>query len=186
MSHSVSWFDRLRVERVVWSLDQRLYDLPRASRIATRREVRANLLTAARDVGTTEALRRIGSSSELAAGYLTAEFGDQPRPSWLAAALFLFTGMLVFTSILNEAALAFRDGILAADPTATGSYLWHGIPYLQTGVTVTLQAGQGSYTGGAMTPLAWVLWLGSAFLVGRLWRLPATWRRRRARAAAAA
>ena len=33
MPHNVSWFDRMRIERVVWMLDQRLYDLPRRSRI---------------------------------------------------------------------------------------------------------------------------------------------------------
>ena len=34
MPHSLTWFDRLRIERFVWTLDQRIYDLPRASRIA--------------------------------------------------------------------------------------------------------------------------------------------------------
>ena len=52
MARPFTWFDRLRIERVVWTLDQRLYDLPRAVRIAHRRELRENLLTAARDVGT--------------------------------------------------------------------------------------------------------------------------------------
>ena len=47
MDHRISWFERLRIEWVVWSLDQRLYDLPRRSRIEKRREVRANLITAA-------------------------------------------------------------------------------------------------------------------------------------------
>lgn len=57
----ISVLDRLRIERVVWSLDQRLYDLPTRSRIAKRREVRSNLLTAARDIGTAHALRNLGS-----------------------------------------------------------------------------------------------------------------------------
>ncbi len=48
MARPLTWFDRLRIERVVWTLDQRLYDLPRAARIAHRRELRQNLLTAAR------------------------------------------------------------------------------------------------------------------------------------------
>ncbi len=52
MSDALTWMDRLRIERVVWALDQRLYDLPRRSRIAKRREVRQNLLTAAQDIGT--------------------------------------------------------------------------------------------------------------------------------------
>ena len=52
MNRTLGWIDRLRIERVVWALDQRLYDLPRKSRIAKRREVRENLLTAAADIGT--------------------------------------------------------------------------------------------------------------------------------------
>ena len=68
MPHTVTWIDRLRIERVVWTLDQRLYDLPRRTRIETRREVRQNLLTGARDVGTTQALQNLGGSAELRTG----------------------------------------------------------------------------------------------------------------------
>ena len=79
MHHTVTWFDRLRIERVVWALDQRLYDLPRRTRIETRREVRQNLLTGAHDVGTTQALRNLGGSAELAHEYLSAAFGSTSR-----------------------------------------------------------------------------------------------------------
>jgi hypothetical protein len=68
MAHKLTWSDRLRIERVVWMLDQRLYDIPRESRIAHRREVRLNLLSAAQDIGTRDALRNIGTSAQLAAG----------------------------------------------------------------------------------------------------------------------
>jgi hypothetical protein len=57
MPYAVKWFDRIRIERLVWSLDQQIYDLPRGQRVAVRREVRANLLDAAHDVGAGEALR---------------------------------------------------------------------------------------------------------------------------------
>jgi hypothetical protein len=184
MSHTVTWIDRLRVERVVWALDQRLYDLPRKSRIAKRREVRENLLTAAHDVGTSDALRNLGNSRQLAAEYRSAEFGDAARPSWMAAALFLLTGQLVLTDLLAEAASAFGDGITAADPAASGTYTWHGIRYLQDTVTYTFVNGKGSSVGGAWTPFAWALWLVATVLVGRLWRVVSVWRRRRAVAAA--
>jgi hypothetical protein len=92
MQHTVTWFDRLRIERVVWTLDQRLYDLPRRTRIETRREVRQNLLTGARDVGTTQALRNLGDSAELAQEY-----------------------------IFTDAANAFASGITTAHPAATGT-----------------------------------------------------------------
>jgi hypothetical protein len=177
MAHAVTGIDRLRIERAVWALDQRLYDLPRRSRIAKRREVRANLLTAARDVGTGEALRRLGASSQLAAEYLSAELGDGPRASWIAAALFLLTGQLVLTWFLNEAATAFGDGVTAADPHATGTFAWSGIGYLQDTVTYTFVDGHGSFVGGAWTPLAWALWAVGTVLVGRLWRILPPWRR---------
>ena len=120
MTHSINWIDRLRIERVVWALDQRLYDLPRRSRIAKRREVRENLLTAANDIGTDDAMRNLGNTRELAAEYRDAEFGDGPRPSWVAAATFFLTAQLFFTSLLAEAANAFGDGISAAQSERHG------------------------------------------------------------------
>lgn len=180
MPHNVSWFDRMRIERVVWMLDQRLYDLPRRSRIDKRREVRENLRAAASDIGTREALARLGNSRELATEYLTAEFGDGARPSWIAAGVFLFTGVLVGTSLLTDAAIAYRDGILAANPHATGTFTWNGIDYLQTSVRYTFVDGSSHFAGGAFSPLAWLLWIIATVLVGRLWRLPLVWRRRRA------
>lgn len=179
MSHALTVIDRLRIERVVWALDQRLYDLPRKSRIAKRREVRQNLLTASQDVGTAAALSHLGSSSQLASEYLSAEFGEGPRASWVAAATFLLTGQLVLTAFLGEAASAFGDGITAADPHATGTFTWSGVAYLQDTVEYTLVNGHGTSVGGAWTPLAWALWLVATVLVGRLWRVPASWRRRR-------
>ena len=114
MAHDVTWLDRLRIERVVWTLDQRLYDLPRRTRIQTRREVRQNLLTGARDVGTTQALRNLGGSAELAQEYLAAAYGAGPRHSWVAAGVFFFTVPLLATSFFADAATAFASGITAA------------------------------------------------------------------------
>lgn len=177
MTHSIRWIDRVRIERAVWALDQRLYDLPRKSRIAKRREVRENLITATHDIGARGALRNLGNSRQLAAEYLSAEFGDEARPSWMAAALFLFTGQLILTSILTEAALAFGDGITAANPIATGTFTWRGIRYLQDTVTYTFVNGEGTHVGGAWTPLAWIIWIVATILIGRLWRVG--WIRRR-------
>lgn len=178
MSHNVSWSDRLRIERVVWMLDQRLYDLPRRSRIATRREVRQNLISAAQDIGTPAALQRIGTSAELASQYLDAELGTGPRHSWLAAAVFLLTGQLVLTSLLSEATMAFAHGIAAGNPSASGTYAWEGVRYLQDNVTYTFTNGHGSWVGGAWTPLAWALWVAATIAVGRLWRALPWWRHR--------
>ena len=140
--------------------------------------------TASGDIGARAALERLGNSRELASEYLAAEFGEGPRPSWIAAALFLLTGQLVLTSLLGDAAAAFAKGIAAVNPHATGTFTWHGIAYLQDTVTYTFVDGRGTWVGGAWTPLAWALWLAATILIGRLWRFPAIWHRRRAIAAA--
>ena len=180
MTHPVTWIDRLRIERAVWALDQRLYDLPRRSRIAKRREVRENLLTAAHDVGTTDALRHLGSSRQLAAEYLSAEFGDEPRPSWMAAAMFLLTGQLVLTSLLSEAAS--RSATASPPPTRTPRAPSPGAASAtcRTPSPTPSSTAEGSFVGGAWTPLAWVIWLVATVLVGRLWRVASIWRRKRA------
>ena len=60
MPTNLTLVDRLRIEGRVWALDQQLYDLPRKQRIATRREVRSNLVSAAQSVGTRQALQTSG------------------------------------------------------------------------------------------------------------------------------
>lgn len=173
MSHLITWIDKLRIERVVWALDQQLYDLPRASRIATRREVRENLRAAASDVGTTAAIGHLGGSRRLASEYLTAEFGTGPRHSWMAAAYFAASVPFALTLLLDGASNAFRDGVLAANPNATGTFTWHGIGYLQQSVTYTFTNGTSNAVGGdwVSRPVPWVILIGGTILVGRLWRL---------------
>lgn len=179
MARPLTWLDRLRIERIVWTLDLRLYDLPRAARIAHRRELRQNLLTAARDLGTGAALRNLGNTSQLVAAYLAAEFGDRPRHSWTAAAVWAATSMLVATAILADAANGFAAGIVAGAPHATGTFHWGGLSALQDTVTCTAANGHTTVSGGGLSLLGWTLWLAIAVMVGRLWRVPATWRARR-------
>jgi hypothetical protein len=178
MAHGLTWLDRLRIERVVWTLDQRLYDLPHATRVARRREVRQNLRSAAQDVGTGAALRNLGSSAVLAAEFLAAEFDNRPRHSWVAAFIFASAALLVCTSVFTDAAQGFADGIAAADPDASGTFTWGGIPYLQTSITYTFVDGESTFSGGALSLLAWAIVLVCTVLTGRLWRAPAAWRRR--------
>jgi hypothetical protein len=180
MTHAVTWFDKLRIERLVWAVDQQLYDLPRRSRIATRREVRDNLRTAAHDVGTTEALRHLGSSSQLAHQYLTAEFGDGPRPSWITASYYAALFPLVLNFFMGDAMSGFKEAISAASPHATGTFTWSGISYLQHPVVYTFAGGHGSFTGGDWSLLCYALWAGGTILSGRLWRLRSRKRRQRA------
>ena len=184
MEHTVGWLGRLRIERLVWALDQQLYDLPSRSRIAKRREVRANLLTAARDVGTSEALRRLGGSRQLAAEYLSAEYGEGPRHSWVAAAYFGALVPLLINYFLSEAGSAYQQGVTAMDPHVTGTFTWSGISYLQSAATYTFDQGQANNVGGAWTPLTYVLWALGTIACGRLWRVLPWWRTHRRRATA--
>jgi len=176
MPHTLNWFERLRIERLVWTLDQQLYELPSRSRVAKRREVRANLLTAARDIGTAESLRRIGSSRQLAEEYLSAELGEGPRHSWIAAAYFCTAVPLLLNFFLDEAASAYQQAVTATDPHATGTFSWNGISYLQSAVTYTFDQGNGSRVGGAWTPITYVIWALGTIAIGRLWRLLPWWK----------
>ncbi len=151
---------------------------PAKSRIAKRREVRQNLLTAAHDIGTVDALSHLGNSRQLAAEYRLAEFGEGLRPYWVAAATFAVTAQLLFTWLLGEAAAAFGHGITAANAHATGTFTWSGIRYLQATITYTFVDGKSRSVGGAWTPLSWAIWIVVTLLVGRLWRVVSTWRRR--------
>ncbi|MDT7570762.1 MAG: hypothetical protein QOE05_936 [Actinomycetota bacterium] len=170
MTQQLSIADRLRIERVVWGLDQRIYDLPWRRRIAIRREVRENLRTAAADVGAERAVRNIGSAGELAAGYLDAQFGSRPRPSWLGAAGFVFTTMLILQAVLTDAANAFADGVRTANPAFAGTLHWGGLHLLQTDVTVVITGSTTTLKGGALSVWGYLLLALGAIAVGRLWR----------------
>lgn len=177
MTTNLNLVDRLRIESRVWALDQQLYDLPRQRRIATRREVRSNLVSAAQSVGTRAALTNLGTTRELAEEYLTAQYGPGPRPSWLSAALFLLTTVLVLTSILTDAANAFGAGLVASSPDLTGHFTWSGLSILQSEVEYTVTDGSVSSVGGAFSPATYVLLAVGTILVGHLWRVLPGWRR---------
>jgi hypothetical protein len=179
VSRSLSWIDRIRIERLVWALDQRLYDLPYRSRIACRREVRQNLLAAARDVGTTQALRRLGSSYQLAREYLTAQYGAHPRHSWIAAAYAAGATPLLLNFFMSEQTSGNQAAITSASPHLTGTFTVPGISYLQHAIAYTVTDGHATFTGGSWTLTCYALWLAAAILAGRLWRLPLSWARRR-------
>ena len=124
--------------------------------------------TAASDVGTSAALRNLGGSRRLAVEYRDAEYGEEPRPKWIAAALFLGISQLVFVSLMSEATFAFRDGSRRSTRTH-GTFAWEGIRYLQDNVTVTFVNGDASILAGAWTPLTWALWLAATVVIGKLW-----------------
>jgi hypothetical protein len=139
MSGTLIWTDRLRIERAVWTLDSYLQNLPWRSRVAKRRELRVNLRAASADVGTKEALRRLGNVRTIAADYIIAEYGG-PGPSWWAAICVL--PAFVFMFWLSNARIdAFKGGVIAANPHATGLFHWHGVAYVFTDATFTFVNG---------------------------------------------
>jgi hypothetical protein len=172
MTRPLTTLDRLRIEYTVWRLDGLLYDLRWRSRVAKRREVRANLYAAAADVGSTEALRGLGGVRRLAAEYLAAEYGEWgQRPTWVTGAVFLVLVEVGSYALVEVGRSAFTAGVLAADPHPQGTYHWAGIPYLSDDATVTFAGAGHSSLGGAFTPLVYLGML-AAFTAGaRLWRL---------------
>jgi hypothetical protein len=171
MPHTVTLIGRMRIERLVWALDQRLYDLPTKSRVAYRREVRQNLLTAAQEAGIAEALRRIGSSQALAREYLAAEYGDRPRHSWISAAWVAALMPLILMFLTGATAAGNKAAIIAVNPHATGTFTVPGITFLQSATFYSFSDGQSSMSGGAWTPACYVLMLAAVIVAGRLWRI---------------
>ena len=98
----------------------------------------------------------------------------------MAAAVFALAVPFLALPLFSNAATAFANGITAADPNATGTYTWGGISHLQSTVTYTFVSGDGTWTGGAFTPLFYLLWIIGTILVGRLWRALPAWRKRHA------
>ena len=140
MPHDVNLIDRLRIERVVWSLDQRLYDLPRKTRIDRRRELRTNLMDAAHDVGHAGRAPRRRRQRHPRGRVPRRRARDPARATrgWPPACS-CSRPCLLLTSVLFDAADAFGDGILAGNPDADGTFTWPGIGYLQTEVTYTVE-----------------------------------------------
>lgn len=179
-AHRPTAAERWRIERAVWMLDARLQDLPRQSRIAKRRELRQNLRAAADEIGVRRAVAQLGDQRALAAGYLSAEYGDYSRrPSWTATAAWIFVVELVMILIDHVTSTAFQAGVAAATPHATGVYHWPGVSYLVSDATYTYAEGRSTSVGGAWTPWVYVLMLGGAVVAGRLWRLVPRLRRHR-------
>ena len=87
------------------------------------------------------------------------------------------------SALLSESILRIRmprPDPLPGDLPRPGRLTYHGLDYLQTSVQYTFVDGSSNFTGGAFSPLAWLLLITATVLVGRLWRLPPVWRRRRA------
>ena len=176
MSHTVNLTARLRIERLVWELDQRLWELPRRRRVDCRREARPNRRPPARYAGAPTPRRGVGSASELARGYMSAEYGDRPRPHWWAAGITALLAAQLPLLILGQVTTMNEAAIRAADPHATGTFTVPGIGFLQHATAYTFSNGHATLSGGDLSPLFYLAWLASVILTGRLWRVR-IWRR---------
>jgi hypothetical protein len=178
MTGNLTRTDRLRIERTVWVFDYLLINMPHRSRVAKRREMRADLYAAAADVGTTEALRQLGNLRLLAAEYLAAEYGERgPRPTFWKGITWAVLLLPVMFAIEDLGKRSFLDGIRAI-PHATGVFHYAGLRFLGLDFTYTFADGRsvaaGWSQGVSSLELTYML---AAFLIGaRPWRLLASWR----------
>jgi hypothetical protein len=179
MSNSLPLVDRLRIERVVWTVDILVSDLPGRSQRAVRNELRDNLRAAAAEGGVSAAVRGLGSLRRLAAGYLDAEYGENgPRPRWLNGLTWAITLYLFFLGIMFVGNDAFIDGVLAANPHATGTYTWSQLGVWGPNLTVTMMGGRLD-SAVLSYSVAILLYFAVGYVLGaRLWRLLPPWRRR--------
>jgi len=183
MSRKLTLVDRLRIARVLWTMYWRTQDLPGRVRKDVGRELRANLRAAAAEVGSAEAVRRLGNLHRLAADYLDAEYGDdQPRPHWLTGVVW---GSLVWSLILlgfTGSFISFMEGIWAADPdgdpNSAGTYVWKPLGALgPVGEFRRYDDGGFEFFLAPslwMIPMPFVIYL----LASRGWRMLGIWRHR--------
>jgi hypothetical protein len=178
MPNTVTLIDRLRIERVVWTIDFLVSDLPTRSQRAVRRELRDNLRAAAAEAGASEAVRRLGSLRRLAAGYLDAEYGDDgPRPRWMGGMAWGIAVEVFVLGIAFAGYSAFMDGVLAVNRHASGTYTWTGLGVWGPGGTATFVDGR-LRSGSLVFSVVTLVYLAAGFVLGaRLWRLRPPWRR---------
>jgi hypothetical protein len=177
MAYTPSWFDRLRIERVVWTLDTLLTLMPGRRRRAIRREMRANLRAASAELGTTEAIRRLGDLRPLAIEYTEAHYGEQrPRPNLRGLLIWSPLAALALVVVILTGLESFMDGVEAAgvapgihEWTTLSPFVWGEVEYDASGRFRGVE-----FRISVAFLLAYVLV--AVVLGGRLWRL-VLWRR---------
>jgi hypothetical protein len=165
--------DRLRIERVLWTVDFLIHDIRTRGRRTIRRDLRSNLQAAAREAGVGEAIRQLGPIRRLARGYLDAEYGPEARrPRWMAAIGWMFVCTLFIEALTLAGLAAYVQGVGAGNPAAHGTYVWNQLAGMGLGrFTVTFSHGQVASLQGVL-PWTGLLYLATALILGgRLWRL---------------
>jgi len=128
MTNTLTWLDHLRIEFAIVRVDVMISALSLERQEEILGELRTNLRAASQQMGSAEAVRRLGGLRRLANSYLDVEYGDQgPRPRWLIGILWLFVVEGVLLAVAFAGSQGFVDGVLATDPHASGTYAWHAL-----------------------------------------------------------
>jgi len=173
VNRRLTLMDRLRIERVLWTVDLLTYDIRTGGRRTIRRDLRTNLRAAAGEAGVGEAIRQLGSLRQLARGYVDAQYGDGARrPRWMGGLWWAFVCAILLVAITCIGAAAFRAGVQAANPGATGTYVWNQVSGVGLS-TVTISLAHGQPVRAEITlPFGSMLYVAAAVILGgRLWRL---------------
>jgi hypothetical protein len=177
-SGALSLIDRLRIARAVWTVNARLVDLPTRARIPIRRELRANLKAASAQVGSREAVRRLGNPRRLAVDYLDAEYGEgRPRPHYAAGVRWAVIFVIAYMGATMIWFEGFMAGVDAAGPRSDGNFSWGGGPWLPAGDVIYQD---GHFNGFNLLVPLHTFFLGAVvvFFVGaRMWRMMPPWLR---------
>ena len=178
MAYTPNWLDRLRIERVVWTLDTLLTILPGPRRRAIRGEMRANLRAASAEVGTAEAIRRLGDLRRLAIEYTEAHYGEQrPRPNLRGLLVWSQLAALALVVVVFVGLESFIDGVEAAG-AAPGIHEWTTLsPFVWGEVEYDAAGRFRGFEFGTSVVFLLVYVLAAVVLGGRLWRL-VLWRPR--------
>lgn len=171
MPTTPTWTDKARIARAVWTVDLLVQDLPGRARRAVRRDLRTNLYAATADIGSRQALQRLGGLRRIASDYLDAEYGDRRRPRWLSGLAWTLTVEIFLLGLGFAALSAFTAGVLTTDPAADGTFGWAAL--LPGGIAGDVTLSNGRTAGFSFTiSVGMLLYLLGAFVLGsRMWRL---------------
>lgn len=182
MASTLTLLDHLRIEFAIVRVDVMISALSLERQEEILGELRTNLRAASDQMGSAEAVRRLGGLRRLARNYLDVEYGDPgPRPRWLIGILWVFVVVGVLLAVAFAGSLGFVHGVLAADPQASGTYAWHALAPVVSEDFVFSGGRPHSFGVAFSAPVLAVpaAALGAAvFAIGaRAWRCLPLWRR---------
>lgn len=172
---ALTFIDRLRIARAVWTVDAYLSPLPTRRQREIRRELRDNLSASAAQIGAKAAVRNLGSLRRLSYEYLSAEYRGRPWPSPFKGAAWMIVTAAFLLTAWTVAVDSYGDGLAAAGaPPGTYTLYW---PLFGFGGEITVDSsGDFSRHVFTLSLLVWLAWLLGAFVVGaRLWRVILRW-----------